>query len=193
MPFLASLPDDANLGRVYAMDPAYFMPMVEFSENVMRGPSPLAPGERELIAAYTSGLNACGFCAGAHRAAAVAFGVDQDLFDQLMADVDGAQVDEKLKPILKYVQKMTVTPSRMVQADADAVLAAGWSEEALAHAINVCALFNYFNRVVDGHGLPANPGEDKQRGGALAELGYLKMHGPRLRKIMEERAGSNGG
>jgi alkylhydroperoxidase family enzyme len=32
-----------------------------FAEGVMRGPSPLAPGWRELIAAYTSKLNHCRF------------------------------------------------------------------------------------------------------------------------------------
>jgi hypothetical protein len=30
-----------------------------FTQGVMRGPSPLSPGLRELIAAYTSRLNTC--------------------------------------------------------------------------------------------------------------------------------------
>ncbi len=30
-------------------------------EVVMRGPSPLSPGQRELIAAFTSKVNGCGF------------------------------------------------------------------------------------------------------------------------------------
>ncbi len=30
-------------------------------EVVMRGPSPLSPGQRELIAAFTSKVNHCGF------------------------------------------------------------------------------------------------------------------------------------
>ena len=32
-----------------------------FTHDVMRGPSPLSPGLRELIAAYTSKLNHCPF------------------------------------------------------------------------------------------------------------------------------------
>jgi uncharacterized peroxidase-related enzyme len=187
MTFLPSLPEDAILGRIYDEEPAYFMPLVEFSENVMRGPSPLSPGERELIAAYTSGLNACAFCAGAHRSAAAAFGVDDALFEQLMTDVDGAPVDERLKPVLKYVGKLTTTPSKMVQADADAVFDAGWDEQALRHAIVVSALFNFFNRFVDGHGVAGDPAADAERGGALAALGYLGMHGPRLRALIDAR------
>ena len=49
------------------------------------------------------------------------------LFERLMDEIDTAPVDEKLKPILHYVRKLTLTPSRMVQADADAVYAAGWT------------------------------------------------------------------
>ncbi len=32
-----------------------------FTQGVMRGPSPLSPGERELIAAFTSRRNECAF------------------------------------------------------------------------------------------------------------------------------------
>lgn len=32
-----------------------------FTQGVMRGPSPLTPGQRELIAAFTSSRNGCPF------------------------------------------------------------------------------------------------------------------------------------
>jgi alkylhydroperoxidase family enzyme len=35
--------------------------LARFTQGVMRGPSPLAPGMRELIAAYTSRRNDCPF------------------------------------------------------------------------------------------------------------------------------------
>ncbi len=35
--------------------------LAEFTQGVMRGPSPLSPGERELIAAFTSRRNQCLF------------------------------------------------------------------------------------------------------------------------------------
>ena len=131
-------------------------------------------------------MTACGFCAGAHRGAAVAFGIDPDVFDGMMRDVERAPVDDKLKPILAFVRKLTQSPAKIVQADADAVFAAGWDEAALSHAINVSALFNYFNRVVDGHGLAADAAADSERGKALASMGYLGMHGPRLRALLDD-------
>ena len=35
--------------------------LMRFTQEVLRGPSPLSPGFRELIAAYTSQLNKCPF------------------------------------------------------------------------------------------------------------------------------------
>jgi alkylhydroperoxidase family enzyme len=35
--------------------------LARFTQGVMRGPSPLSPGQRELIAAFTSRRNACPF------------------------------------------------------------------------------------------------------------------------------------
>jgi alkylhydroperoxidase family enzyme len=35
--------------------------LAAFTQGVMRGPSPLPPGQRELIAAFTSKLNQCLF------------------------------------------------------------------------------------------------------------------------------------
>lgn len=35
--------------------------LAHFTQGVMRGPSPLSPGQRELIAAFTSRRNECPF------------------------------------------------------------------------------------------------------------------------------------
>jgi alkylhydroperoxidase family enzyme len=35
--------------------------LARFTQEIMRGPSPLSPGIRELIAAYTSNRNECPF------------------------------------------------------------------------------------------------------------------------------------
>ncbi|MGH7075294.1 MAG: carboxymuconolactone decarboxylase family protein [Stellaceae bacterium] len=105
----------------------------------MRGPSPLTPGERELIAAYVSGVNSCRYCFGSRSSVAKGFGIPESVFAILMDDLDLAPIDARLKPLLRYVRKLTETPSRMTRADADAVYQAGWHDEALLHAVAVCA------------------------------------------------------
>ncbi|MCV6594436.1 MAG: peroxidase-related enzyme [Silicimonas sp.] len=152
-----SLPNDATLGDVYRAFPAHLAPLAAYHNTLMRGDSPLTPAERELIAAYISGLNACAFCHGAHTTMARAFGIDPVVIEALMADFETAPVDPRLKPLLAYVGKLTRDPARMVEADAQEVYDAGWSEQALFDAIQVCGLFNLMNRMLEGTGIESYP------------------------------------
>ena len=153
MSFFASMPEDAGVPDIQGGRPDLYEHWNAFRLALMRGPSPLSVAERELIGAFASGLNASSYCYHGHRISAESFGVDVALFERLMDEIDTAPVDQKLKPILHYVRKLTLTPSRMAQADADAVYAAGWDEHALHDAIAVCATFAFMNRLVLGHGV----------------------------------------
>jgi uncharacterized peroxidase-related enzyme len=156
VPFLPSLPDNAAVLDVMKAFPESSAPLLDYHEVVLRGPSALTVGERELIAAYVSGLNSCHYCHGVHSAVAEAFGIEAGVLTALLADVESAPVRDELKPLFAYVRKLTQTPSRMVPEDADAVFAAGWEEKALFDAVSVCALFNFMNRLVEGMGLRAD-------------------------------------
>jgi hypothetical protein len=48
-------------------------------------------------------------------------------------------------------------------------------EAALHSAVAVCAMFNFMNRLVEGHGIAADPAMFAERGRKHAELGYLKQ------------------
>jgi alkylhydroperoxidase family enzyme len=47
--------------HLFAFKPDRTEHLSKFTQGVMRGPSPLLPGQRELIAALTSKLNQCLF------------------------------------------------------------------------------------------------------------------------------------
>ncbi|MGH7663793.1 MAG: peroxidase [Gemmatimonadaceae bacterium] len=47
--------------HLFAYKPQRTDHLSRFTQDVMRGPSPLSPGQRELIAALTSKLNDCLF------------------------------------------------------------------------------------------------------------------------------------
>jgi alkylhydroperoxidase family enzyme len=66
MGYLWSLPERAVLRDVFAAFPVTSRPLLEYHQALLRGPSPFSVAERELIAAYVSGLNACGYCHGVH-------------------------------------------------------------------------------------------------------------------------------
>jgi len=46
---------------LFAFKPRMTDHLSRFTQELMRGPSPLSPGQRELIAAFTSSRNACPF------------------------------------------------------------------------------------------------------------------------------------
>ncbi len=172
MPFIDDWPEEASLLDLFRTFPRTSGPLIDYHEELMRGDSPLTPGERELIAAYVSGLNACAYCHGVHTATAEQFGMPDGLLESLLEDIDSAPVDERLKPILRYVRKLTTTPSRMTRADAEAVFAAGWDGRALHDAVSVCALFNFMNRLVEGVGIKGNPRYFEAASRRLAGEGY---------------------
>ncbi len=186
MSYLPSLAADAVLLDVFKTFPRTALPLIEYHQALMRGDSPLTVAQRELIAAYVSGLNACTYCHGVHAATAEAFGVSDRLLGQLLDDVEAADVEERFKPILAYVAKLTRAPSRMAAADADRVFAAGWNEQALHDAVSVCALFNFMNRLVDGLGIEAGPDYFRFSARRLSEGGYIG-----LARLLEE--GRDGG
>lgn len=175
MSYLKSLPAETTLLQVFQAYPEPARLLLEFHEVLMRRPSPFSPGERELIAAYVSGLNDCDYCHGVHTVTAEAFGLPEGVLTAALKDLDTAPVDERLKPVLAYVGKLTRTPARMTDADAEAVFAAGWDEKALHDAVGVCALFNFMNRMVEGLGIRADSAYAQISGVRLRDRGYAGL------------------
>ncbi|MDE2466371.1 MAG: carboxymuconolactone decarboxylase family protein, partial [Alphaproteobacteria bacterium] len=130
MSFLPSFTRDATLLDVFKKFPVTSLPLLEYHEALMRGASPLKVADRELIAAYVSGLNGCQYCHGVHAVTAGYFGVSEDLLKALLENPDDAQIDAPMRPLLAFVRKLTLAPSRMSPEDAEQVFAAGWNEQA---------------------------------------------------------------
>lgn len=153
MPLLPSLPEVSHLSDLLRKFPRGLTPLMEYTDAVLREDAELSKPERELIATYVSSLNACDFCYGAHKLYAEAFGIEETTIIAMIDDLDSVEGIDKLKPILRYVQKLNTLPSKVAQADAQQVFDAGWTEEALYEAVQVCALFNMMNRIIEGAGV----------------------------------------
>ena len=61
MSFLRATKTRVSLLDIFKTFPATARPLVQYHEVLMRGESPLSVAQRELIAAYVSGLNACSY------------------------------------------------------------------------------------------------------------------------------------
>jgi uncharacterized peroxidase-related enzyme len=175
MTFLPSLRKGASLLDLFKAFPQTSEPLIQFHEVLLRGPSPFTEGERELIAAYVSGLNHCRYCHGVHVATAELLGAPKNSVANALDNIDMAPIAEKMKPVLRYAQILTRRPDSVTQADVDAIFAAGWDEIALYHTVAVTALFNFMNRLVEGMGIELEPTYVKPASERLAKGGYLPL------------------
>ena len=188
MPFVPSLPDDAGVRHILTLHPAAGRALIEFHSAVLRADSQLTAKDKKVIAAYVSGLNACQYCYGVHKETAKAYGVDESLIEALLADVETAPVDAKLKPLLAYAKILTLTPTKALQRHVDAIFAAGWLERDLHDAILTVCLFNFMNRLLEGHGVKGSADLYEARGLALQKAGYA----PLLSILQSAQAGPAG-
>jgi uncharacterized peroxidase-related enzyme len=189
MAFFKSLPDDAGPANVFTAYPEIYRLWSQMSQALMNGPSPLSQGERELILAYAAGVAGCRFVYMAHSEVAYAWGFENGVLDRLLADLEAAPVAARLKPLLAFVRKLMLTPGEMCQADADAVFAAGWDEQALHHAIAVTARAAFMQRLVEGHGFtPMSREAAARQARRRVEHGYVNLY-PAFRNDKEQPGG----
>lgn len=150
---LPSLPENAHISDLFDRFPASRDAMMQFTQVVMREDGALPVAVREMIAAYVSGLNQCTFCHGSHLVYAEAFGIPEGQLDAMLDNLETAPVAEDIRALLGYVQKLNTLPSKIIQADINHVLGAGWSEDAVFEAVQICGLFNMMNRIIEGSGV----------------------------------------
>jgi len=156
MPFFKHLNELSDITDITWNDRKRLGPLDKASQQIMRGKSNFTYAQKELFAAYVSGLNACSFCYGSHVAVAENFGVSPKIVEELLEDITSAPVKNNEKPLFSYLKKLTLSASKLTQKDADDVFNAGWSEEDLQEVILIGCLFNFYNRLLDGHGVKGN-------------------------------------
>ena len=197
MPFFKSLRDNAGSLRdnagplrdnagppaVFKTYPELYGPWSQMSQAMMNGPSPLSPAERELILAFTAGVAGCTFVHVAHAQVAYEWGIEDGLVERLVENFASAALEPRLRPLLAFVRKLTLTPADMQQADADAVFAAGWDEQALHDAIAITARMSFMQKLVEGHGfVPLTKEVAREHAKKRVQLGYVNLYPAFVRK-----------
>jgi len=160
-----------------AFSPATAKPMNALAEALLRRPGTLAPGERELIAAFTSSRNDCHFCRSSHAAAA-AHHLDgrEDLVAEVCTDPESAPISAKLKALLAIAAKVQRSGLEVGEEDVTRARAEGASDQEIHDAVLIAAAFCMFNRYVDGLATwaPQEQAEYREPGRMLAEEGYVR-------------------
>jgi uncharacterized peroxidase-related enzyme len=181
MPYIILNSAEPGIRGLLRYRPETGRPLSELAEVLLRGPSTLTRGERELIAAYVSALNDCRYCTASHSACAAAQLPDgMALVEQVRADASSAPVSAKLKALLAIAAAvqhsgLDVTAELVTQARA-----AGASDLEIHDTVLIAAAFCMFNRYVDGLATiaPDDPAVYAAGAQRLIKNGYLPPSGP---------------
>lgn len=152
-------------------------PLLDLAETLLRGPSTLTSGEREIIAASVSYWNQCHFCHTSHAAAAAAHlksGIN--LIDDIKAGLPNTPVSDKLRTLLHIAHQVQRNGKNVTDDDIAAAREEGATDTEIHDTVLIAAAFCMFNRYVDGLGTWApEPNEAYlEMGERMAHVGYGK-------------------
>ena len=110
----------------------------------------------EVVASYTSILNDCTYSLTHHFMNVRNLLKDQPrsdrIFTALKAGRPEAEFDGKKLALLRYAAKLTTSVGRMVKSDFEALKIAECEDGEILEVNQVCAYFNYSNRLLNGLG-----------------------------------------
>jgi uncharacterized peroxidase-related enzyme len=149
VPHIELQPGLPGIIGLFEFRPETAEPLGALAEVLLRGPSTLSRGERELIATVVSSGNDCYFCTSAHGAIAEAQLDDgPDVLGECLRDPDSAPVSGKLRALLRIAE--TIRQGTVDDGAVDAAKAAGASDIEIHDTVLIAAAFCMFNRYVDG-------------------------------------------
>lgn len=159
----------------FAFRPETAKPMRELAEVLLRGPSSLSSGEREMIATLVSTRNDCYFCQTSHRAAAAHhLGGDYALVDAVRFDYTNAPVSPKLKALLAIAAAVQKGGKSVTAEDVAQARNSGASDLEIHDTVLIAAAFCMYNRYVDGLATftPTDQQQYDAMGARMAAKGY---------------------
>ncbi|MGM1062470.1 carboxymuconolactone decarboxylase family protein [Saccharothrix sp. Mg75] len=127
-----------GIAGLMAYRPETGRPLSELVEVLLRGPSELGRGERELIAARVSELNSCTYCASSHAAFAAA---------QLP---EGHEPSPKLSALLDVATAVAESGRAVTDELVARAREHGATDREVHDTVLIAAAFCMLNRYVDG-------------------------------------------
>ncbi|MCB2103704.1 MAG: peroxidase-related enzyme [Rhodobacteraceae bacterium] len=146
-----------NVLRAYAFDIGKLNAFTSMYNDLMLADSGLSKLEREMIAVAVSSLNRCWYCQVAHGAAVRELSGDPVLGEALVMNWRVAPLTAKQRAMLDFAEKLTLSSSRIEEADRQALRDAGFSERDIWDIASVTGFFNMTNRVASATGMEPNP------------------------------------
>ena len=152
-------------------------PIRELTQYLLRGPSTLTEGERELIATIVSHRNECKFCVTAHTAAADLLLGDKNTTQKIKENIATAPVSDKMKALLAIAAQVQLSGKNVTQDLIDNARRSGATDIEIHDTVLIAALFCLYNRYVDGlaTALPPNTEYFDSLAQRLVNHGYRRL------------------
>lgn len=147
-----------NVMRVHSLRPHTMDGHVTLYRSVLHNPDNELPfWFLEMVASYTSIINTCDYSLTHHFANARRLLKDKARCDAIWQALHAGKPEKvfagKELALLQYAAKLTAQVGAMVKADVDALRDAGASDGEILEVNQVCAYFNYSNRLLNGLGV----------------------------------------
>jgi uncharacterized peroxidase-related enzyme len=152
-------------------------PIRDLTQFLLRGPSTLTEGERELIATVVSHNNECKFCTSAHTAAVDLLLGECDTAQRVKENIETAPVSEKMKALLTIAKQVQQSGKHVTEQSVDRAKKAGATDIEIHDTVLIAALFCLYNRYVDGLSTltPSNPDFYKGLADRIVNHGYTRL------------------
>ncbi|MBU3737885.1 MAG: peroxidase-related enzyme [Rhodoferax sp.] len=147
-----------NVMRAHSLRPHSMEGHLVLYKNVLHNPDNTLPfWFLEVVASYVSMTNRCDYSLTHHFTNARRLLNDKARSDAIWNALQQAQPEQvfsgKELELLRYARKLTAHVGDMVRADYEALRAAGANDGEILEVNQVCAYFNYSNRLLNGLGV----------------------------------------
>lgn len=147
-----------NVMRVHSLRPHTMAGHVSLYRSVLHHPGNTLPlWFLEAVASYTSLLNRCEYSLTHHWANCRRLLNDppraEAIYQALEADTPEQAFQGRELALLRYARKLTVAVGEMVAEDVAVLQQAGCEDGEILEVNQVCAYFNYSNRLLNGLGV----------------------------------------
>ncbi len=173
------IPDDLpGIRGLMAFRPEAAKPLNELVDVLLRQPSSLTSGERELIATSVSAGNECEYCQTIHGAIAAHDLGDEDIVLQVKNNYRSAPVSPKLKALLRIAAQVRQSGKAVSSDDIAEARKEGATDLEIHDTVLIAAAFCMFNRYVDGLATVAPKDREfyRKRAAVICENGYSHVN-----------------
>lgn len=172
-PFIKLDPKFPGIVSLFMFDKGVAKHLSAMGQELMRRPSGLSVGERELIAAFVSKMNECEFCYRSHKSCAFETLERPDWVGEFLERENSETLPMKMRALMVYALHVSFLNRSELPKAVEACKKFGATDQEIHDVAAITAFFNMCNRYVDGLGTTFEPGQEVEGGKSLAKYGYL--------------------